>query len=300
MSLASQPIPPGPEETARVARAAFPKGNVYLTMREELGTIYTHETFADLYPKVGQPAVAPWQLALVTVFQFLEGLSDRQATGAVRSRIDWKYALGLSLEDAGFDASVLCEFRARLVAHEAGERLLDEFLRQCQSHGWLKAGGNQRTDSTHVLAAVRLLNRLELVGETLRAALEDLATVAPDWLGSWVPADWVERYGRRIEESRLPRAEAARKQWAEQIGADGSHLLVRVYGEQAPPGCGNCPPCKNCAAPGCISFTRSRASCACAPKRSCRRARCGMIRPMTRRRATAPSVNAVGRATKCI
>lgn len=234
MSLPSQPIPPVPEETARVAHAAFPKGNVYLTMRDELGTIYTTETFADMYPRVGQPGIAPWQLALVTVFQFLEGLSDRQAAEAVRSRIDWKYALGLSLEDAGFDASVLCEFRARLVGQQASERLLDEFLRQCQSHGWLKAGGKQRTDSTHVLTAVRLLNRLELVGETLRAALEDLATVAPAWLQSWVPADWFERYSRRIEESRLPRAEAARQHWAEQIGRDGSQLLTRVYEEPAP------------------------------------------------------------------
>lgn len=234
MSLASQPILPVPEETVRVARAAFPKGNVYLTIRDELGTIYTQETFADLYPQVGQPGIAPWRLALVTVFQFLEGLSDRQAAEAVRSRIDWKYALGLELSDAGFDASVLCEFRARLLAQQASERLLDEFLAQCQSHGWLKARGKQRTDSTHVLAAIRLLNRLELVGETLRAALEALATVAPEWLRSWVPTDWFERYGRRIEDGRLPRKERERQQYAEQIGADGALLLRRVYEPQAP------------------------------------------------------------------
>ncbi len=234
MSLQPMPIAPVPEETVRIARAAFPKGNLYLTIRDEVGTIYTDETCADLFPAVGQPAQAPWRLALVTVFQFLEGLSDRQAAEAVRSRIDWKYGLGLELSDAGFDASLLCEFRARLLAHEASERLLDVLLEQCKARGWLKARGKQRTDSTHVLAAIRLLNRLELVGETLRAALEDLATLAPDWLSSWVPAAWFERYGRRIEEGRLPKAQAERQALAEQIGADGALVLSQVYDTQAP------------------------------------------------------------------
>lgn len=233
MSLPLLPIDPVPEETARIAHAAFPKGSLYLTIRDELGTIYTNETFADLFPAVGQPALAPWRLALVTVFQFREGLSDRQAADAVRRCIDWKYALGLELSDAGFDASVLSEFRARLLAHAAGERLLDVLLEQCKTHGWLKAGGRQRTDSTHVLAAIRLLNRLELVGETLRAALEEIATLTPDWLTSWVPADWFERYGRRIEEWRLPKPEAQRQQLAEQIGRDGSLLLQRVFEDPA-------------------------------------------------------------------
>ncbi len=168
------------------------------------------------------------------MFQFLEGLSDRQAASAVRGRIDWKYALGLELTDAGFDASVLCEFRARLVEQYASERLLEALLVQCQAHGWLKAHGKQRTDSTHVLAAIRTLNRLELVGETLRAALEGVAVVAPTWLQSWVPPDWFERYSRRIEDGRLPRSEAERKQYAEQIGTDGALLLTRVYEPQAP------------------------------------------------------------------
>src|SRR5713101_4245927 len=124
MSLHPTSMTPVPEETARVARAAFPKGNRYIEMRDVLGTIYTDELFADLYPKRGQPAAAPWRLALVTVFQFLEGLSDRQAAEAVRGRIDWKYALGLELTDAGFDASVLSEFRSRLVRQGASEQLL--------------------------------------------------------------------------------------------------------------------------------------------------------------------------------
>jgi len=124
MSLKPQPISPVPEETARIARAGNPKGNVYMHMRDELGTIYEDEPFAHLFPNNGQPAEAPWRLALVTIIQFAEGLSDRQAADAVRGRIDVKYALSLDLSDPGFDASMLSEFRARLIAGHAEEQLL--------------------------------------------------------------------------------------------------------------------------------------------------------------------------------
>ena len=234
MSLQPSPIAAVPEETARVARAAFPKGNRYLEIRDVLGTIYTDEMFADLFPRRGQPTEAPWRLALVTVFQFLEGLSDRQAADAVRGRIDWKYALGLELSDAGFDASILSEFRSRLVAHQASGRLLEVLVERLNEGGWIKARGKQRTDSTHVLGAVRLLNRLELVGETLRAALEEVATIAPDWVKSWVPQPWFERYGRRIEEGRLPKGEKERQQYAQQVGADGAQLLAKSREEDTP------------------------------------------------------------------
>jgi transposase len=95
MSLKSLPIPPVPEETARVAHAVFPRGNVFMQLRDTLGVIYTDEAFADLFPIHGQPALAPWRLALVTVFQGMEGLTDRQAADAVRDRLAWKYALSL-------------------------------------------------------------------------------------------------------------------------------------------------------------------------------------------------------------
>src|ERR1700730_4223206 len=128
MSMKPQEISPVPEETARVARAANPKGNVYLHMRDELGSVYEDQMFAALFPRRGQPAEAPWRLALVTVMQYMEGLSDRQAAEAVRERIDWKYALGLELTDAGFDHTVLSEFRSRLVADNAEQLLLDLLL----------------------------------------------------------------------------------------------------------------------------------------------------------------------------
>ena len=115
MSLHPQAFCPVPEETVRVARAAYPKGNVYLQVRDELGTIYTDQSFAELFPKCGQPAEAPWRFLLVSLMQFAEGLSDRQAADAVRGRLDWKYQLGLELTDPGFDASVLSECACTIV-----------------------------------------------------------------------------------------------------------------------------------------------------------------------------------------
>jgi transposase len=223
-----------PEETARVARAAFPGGNPYLRLYDQLGPLYTDQQFAALFPTRGQPGISPAQLALVTVLQFAEGLSDRQAADAVRGRIDWKYVLGLELTDPGFDFSVLSEFRDRLLAGEAEVLLLSALLDQGQAVGVLKARGRQRTDSTRVLAAIHALNRLENVGETLRHALDVLATVAPDWLRGVVPAEWFARYGRRLDEYRLPKEEAARQALAGQIGADGRRLLAAIHAPAAP------------------------------------------------------------------
>jgi len=128
MSLRPLPIPPVPQETVRVARAAFPKGNLYMTLRDQLPALFTDDLFADLFPGRGKPAQAPWRLALATILQYAEGLSDRRAAESVRSRIDWKYLLSLELEDPGFDASVLCEFRKRLLDADAERLLLDTLL----------------------------------------------------------------------------------------------------------------------------------------------------------------------------
>jgi len=236
MSLHPHVIEPVPDETARVAHAAFPKGHPYLTFRDVLGTIFQDEDFAALFPAWGQPGLPPWRLALVTIMQFRENLADRQAAEAVRARIDWKYLLSLELTDPGFDFSVLSEFRDRLLAGSAEELLLDKLLERCRALGLLTARGQQRTDSTHVLAAVRVLNRLELVAETLRAALNAVATVAPDWLQAITPLAWYERYSRRIEESRLPKATAAREAYAQTVGEDGFLLLDALDTPDTPEG----------------------------------------------------------------
>jgi transposase len=228
MSLKPMPIPPVPYDTARVARAAFPKGNIYMKLREHIGTIIDDEDFVALFAKDGTPGFPPWRLALVTVLQFHENLSDRQAAEAVRARIEWKYVLSLELTDEGFDFSVLSEFRARLVKGEAEELLLEKLLEGCRALGLVKARGQQRTDSTHVVAAVRLMPRIELVGETLRATLNDLAVQAPDWVRTVAPPEGYERYPRRSEQGRLPKGKDARDRYAQTVGEEGFYLLDKL------------------------------------------------------------------------
>lgn len=235
MTLHPEPIGPVPEETARVARAAFPQGNIYMRMRDELGTGYCDEDFVDLFPRCGQSAETPWRLALVLVMQFAENLTDRQAADAVRGRIDWKYALGLALTDPGFNFSVLSEFRDRLIAGEAETRLLDVMLALFSERQLLKARGRQRTDSTRIVAAIRELNRIELVGETLRHALNVLAEKAPDWLKTIMLPEWADRYVKPVSDYRLPVAEEERIALVEMMGTDGIYLLSQVYGATAPP-----------------------------------------------------------------
>lgn len=235
MSLHPHVIAPVPADTARVARAAFPKGHPYLTLRDALGTIFHDEDFAALYSHEGQPGLAPWRLALVTIMQFRENLADRQAAEAVRARIDWKYLLSLDLMDAGFDFSVLSEFRDRLLTGSTEAVLLEKLLERCRTLGLLKARGQQRTDSTHVVAAIRTLTRFELVAETLRAALNDVATIAPAWLQDLAPLAWYARYSTRIEDTRLPQEPAAREAYVQTVGEDGVALLDAVDAADAPP-----------------------------------------------------------------
>ena len=234
MSLHPKAIPPVPEETSRVARAAFPKSNIYLQIRDTLGSIYVDEDFADLFSVKGQPAQSPWRLALICVMQYMENLSDRQAADAVRGRIDWKYALSLPLEDSGFDFSVLSEFRKRLIEGGSEELLLNRILEQLREKGLLKGHKRQRTDSTHILAAIRPLNRLETLGETFRAALNSLAVVAPDWLAKRLRKDWFDLYGRRVENYRLPKLDSEREALGNQMGKDGFGLLKKIYAKNAP------------------------------------------------------------------
>ena len=234
MSLKPSLIKPVPELTARIAHAAFPNGNPYLMLRDELGTLYEDEDVAALFSRRGQPGLAPWRLALVTILQFRENLADRQAAEAVRARMDWKYLLGLELSDPGFDFSALSEFRGRLIGGQQEALLLERLLERCRELGLLKARGRQRTDATHVLASIRVLNRLELVAETLRAALNAVATLAAEWLQRWVPSTWYERYARRIEDSRLPKEAAEREAYAQTVGEDGFMLLDALESPEAP------------------------------------------------------------------
>jgi transposase len=189
-----------PAATARVAMACFPPGPPSLPLRNALGPLLQKHAVAVLFPVRGQPAAAPGRLALATGLPCAEHLADRQAANAVRRRIDWKYLLGLAWTEAGCEHTVRSECRTRFVQHSAVTRLFDALLQQWQGVGLLKARGRQRTDSTHVLAAISALHRLALVGEARRAALHCLAGAAPAWWRAQLPSDWVQRYGPRLED----------------------------------------------------------------------------------------------------
>lgn len=234
MSLQPQVFYIIPDETERAALASFPSPNPIMRIRDELGMLFSDRDFAALFSHLGQPALSPSRLMLITIFQFLENLTDRQAADAVRRCIDWKYALALELTDPGFHFSVLCEFRDRLITAERGAALLSHLLVLCREHGLLSARGKQRTDATHVLAAIRTLNRLECLGETLAHTLHQLLRDAPSWACASIPPDWWERYAQRFDQFRLPSSAPKRQALAELLGSDGRQLLSWANAPAAP------------------------------------------------------------------
>jgi transposase len=234
MSMKSHGLEPIPEETRQLVERLSPKGTMVTQLRDALGPIYSDESFAHLFPTRGRPAEAPWRLALVTVLQAVEGLTDRQAAEYVRTRVDWLYALALPLSDPGFDYSILSDFRARLLSAQAQDLILEPILQLCRERGWLKARGKQRTDATAVLAQVRSLSSLESVGEGMRATLGALAEQHPNWLSVHLNPDWFDRYVHRFELARFPKAETQRRLLREQVGRDVADLL-RALDEQKTP-----------------------------------------------------------------
>lgn len=237
MSVQPQPWPEPSWEVARAVLAMYGgrRAPLPVVIRDELGELFADRQFAVGFGVRGRPGWSPGRLAMITVLQMVENLTDAQAAEAVRLRLDWKYALGLDLGDAGFDASVLCEFRARVIEHGLEERALDLLVAALVDKGLLKAGGRQRTDATHVLAGVRDLNRLELAGESVRACLEAIAAAEPDWLAAVIDVpDWVSRYGARVDSWRLPASKTKRWQLADAYGRDGFALLAAVYDPAAP------------------------------------------------------------------
>jgi transposase len=233
MSVHPQSPAPVPADTAAAARAAFRRGNPYVAIRDRFGSLFRDTDLLSLYGHAGGPALSPACLATVTLLQYAEGLSDEQAAEMVRSRLDWKYLLGLPLDDPGFDASVLCAFRRRLLQHSADDRLLTLLLEQFKEAGLVKARGTQRTDSLQVVAAVRERTRVELVEETLRVALEALAVAAPAWLAAHADPAWAKRYDPSWAQGRR-RTEAEETAHAAQIGQDGQQLLTAIATEQDP------------------------------------------------------------------
>ena len=230
---------PEPDPQIAAAIAAKYRGKrprpLAVQVRDRLGQWLDDEQFAAAFGVRGRPGWPPSRLALVTVLQRAENLTDRQAAEAARTRVDWQYLLGLPLDDPGFDHTVLAEFRARVAAAGLEQAALDALLARLTADGLVKAGGKQRTDSTHVVAAVAALNRLELAGEAVRAAVEALAAAHPDWLAQRIcVSDWARRYGTPMTSWRPPASEARRKELAIAYARDGYALLEAVYDSSAP------------------------------------------------------------------
>src|SRR5712692_8851376 len=200
MSLHPQGLEPVPEATSRLAHKSSPKGTAIMRLRDALGPIYQDEAFAELFPRRGRPAEAPWRLGLVTVFQAMENLTDRQAAQMVALRMDWKYALSLEPEDEGFDYSVLSQFRQRLIEQGAEDLVLEPLLAVCREHGWLKA----------------------------------LAEIEPEWLLEHIEDDWFDRYVHRFELARFPKGQSQREQLQGQVGRDAQRLLLASEQPEAP------------------------------------------------------------------
>ncbi len=238
MSVQLQSWPEPAPEIAAAVRASYRRRQPPLpvVVRDRLGELFPDAEFAPGFGVRGRPGWSPGRLALVTVLQMVENLTDRQAADAVRDKISWKYALGLGLDDEGFDPSVLCEFRTRVVAHGLEQRVLDLLLDALKTEGLVSAGGKARTDSTQVIGAVRDVNRLELAGESVRAAVEAIAAAAPDWLPTVIDiAGWGRRYGARVDTWRLPTSKTKRAQLMAAYGADAVALLRAVYDTGTPP-----------------------------------------------------------------
>jgi len=236
MQPASWPEP-DPQIAAAIA-AKYPGKRprpLPVQIRDRLGEWLADEQFAAAFGIRGKPGWSPSRLALVTMLQRAENLTDRPAAEAVRTRIDWQYLLGLPLDDPGFDHTVLSEFRTRVAEGGLEQVALDALLERLAADGLVRAGGKQRTDSTHVVAAVAALNRLELAGESVRAALEALAAAHPDWVAQRIcVSDWARRYGTPMTSWRPPASKAKQDELAITYARDGYALLEAVRDKSSP------------------------------------------------------------------
>lgn len=219
-----------PEDIQGLGDELLAADDPYRVIGEQLADIVRDSDFADLYRNHGRAAVSPAVLALVTLFQFAEDLPDREAARQLRVRLDWKYALRLSVTDPGFHYSDLSYFRRRLREHAAERRVFEAILGRVRRLGLLRTH-KQRTDGLAVLGAVAELSTLELVWETVRLAVGAVAERAPVWAAAKLPTSWREAHGRRRSEYRLSpaqRAEALRV-----AGQDAAWLLEQLAGAPA-------------------------------------------------------------------
>jgi transposase len=233
MSLKPKRLGPIPKDTLKIGQQLLKETDLMRQIGDKYADLVKDKDFASMYSTTGQPALSPARLALVSVLQAMEHISDRQALAMVRTRIDWKYALHLPLSYSGFDPSVLSEFRDRLVNHKAERKIFDALLEKLKAAGLLKGRGLQRSDSLLIVGAVRDLNRLELVMETLRLALTEIGKQDRAWLVANTPVEWIEKYGEWTQAERIIKEKGAKAK-AEtdalllETGRDGYELLEKL------------------------------------------------------------------------
>lgn len=204
-----------------------------MAIDQKFSELFKEVDYAAIYPARGRTGFHPVLLMRATLVQFLEGLTDRQFANALPVRLDWKYFLHMDLGDVGFDASVMSDFRGRITSNDATDLILESVLKAAKDQGLLKHE-TQRSDSTHILAAVRDLNRLEFVHETVRTTMEALAECDFDFVNGIARKDWGERYGAQCFNFRIPKSENKKAQWLSAIAEDGRYLLEEIE-KNAPP-----------------------------------------------------------------
>ena len=215
-----------PEETRRVVEPRLAEDNLYRLVGQAIEQMLDETVLAERYDEEGRPAINPMVLMLVTVFQFLEKLPDRMAAEMAVMRLDWKYALRQTLAWSGFHFTDLGNFRKRLLKYGQEQVAFEQVVKYLRERGYIKAGGKQRTDSTHILGAVMRLSRLELVWETLRLAVSALVNADVPWTLKWRPRSFVR--ANRTRQSDYRRSQAEVSQALRQTGQDGAWLLEQV------------------------------------------------------------------------
>ncbi len=227
MSLRNRPLPPIPEDVRKAVKSRK-KPHPIITFVDKAGEVFEAADFTEMYSALGQSAIHPGLLAIALLLQHAEGISDRQAAERMDDSIVWKYALRLRIDESGWDPSVYAEFRARLLNSGSAELILDKLLHIAEELDLLDTS-KQRTDSTHILSAAKLMNRLELVHECVFDCIEELADEAPEFLLSINRKEWLERYFMmRPYNYKTPKTDAAKKKLADTIGSDAKHIISKI------------------------------------------------------------------------
>ena len=225
MMRPGKPIPI-PADTAALGQMLLRETDPYRVIGEHLADLLDDTVFAALYPATGRIALAPSLLALVTIFQFLENLPDRDAAHAVVVRLDWKYALHLPLDSVGFHFTDLHYFRQRLLDQQQERLVFETILNRIRALGLVRKRGKQRTDALAVLGAVRDLSRLELVTETMRLAVQAIERTDPHWWEQTAPAGFRDLYGQTRSDYGLSADEVQTA--LRQVGHDGFWVLEHL------------------------------------------------------------------------